>query len=119
MRREGICQKCGKVCIVQDHHIHGYFDKHKDEIVPYCRSCDRKAHDKARNEGKCKLSPIEVKKISTSSYYRRTPRIIFEETPGEFTKLVEQIRTYPGHDIIKIYTFFQATHRRKLIFEDI
>ena len=69
MRHKGICVKCGKETMVQDHHYKGYGT---DETAPYCQSCDRKAHNKARREGRCKLKSDESTKLSRYSYNRRS-----------------------------------------------
>ncbi|MFZ3166340.1 MAG: hypothetical protein WA130_01910 [Candidatus Methanoperedens sp.] len=69
MKRMGICSKCGEYRLVQDHHYKGY---KSDEVKPYCLSCDWKAHNKARKEGRCKLSGWESNRLSTLSSNRRS-----------------------------------------------
>jgi hypothetical protein len=69
MKRKGICSKCGKEILVRDHHYKGY---KTDEVKPYCISCDNKAHNNARKEGRCKLTSKESRKASTQSAQRRS-----------------------------------------------
>lgn len=72
MRKMGICTKCGKYKIVQEHHSKGYLPPYEDFTEPYCLSCDHKAHNKAKREGKCNLEPWRISKLSKSSSARRT-----------------------------------------------
>lgn len=74
--KQGICTKCGKEGFVQKHHIHGYSEEHKDDVVDYCKSCDQKAHYKARREGRCNLSSHDSRRYSLNSYKRRNTKTI-------------------------------------------
>ena len=76
MRRQGICKKCGKEGEVQDHHKKGYLPPFEDYTEPYCRSCDMKAHYKAKREGRCKLTGKESKMNSANSCHRRSDKKI-------------------------------------------
>lgn len=71
MKRQGVCQKCGKETIVRDHHINGYLGENKDTVAPYCQSCDLKAHAKAKREGRCNLKPDVLYLLSIKSSNRR------------------------------------------------
>ena len=70
--KQGICSKCGQNRKVVMHHPHGYDDEHDQDVKPYCISCHRKAHIKARKEGRCTLSPKEIAKLSLKSSYIRS-----------------------------------------------
>jgi len=73
----GYCIKCGQFRQLQNHHYKGY---DTDETALYCMSCDQKAHNKARREGRCNLTSKEVQKLSTASGCRiRIKRIYFDE----------------------------------------
>ncbi len=72
MERLGKCLKCNQEKMVRDHHLKGYLESNKDYVVPYCGSCDRKAHNKARKNGKCNFNSSEVTKLSQSSLRRRS-----------------------------------------------
>ena len=54
------------------HHEHGYDEAHDQDVKPYCVSCHRKAHIKARKEGRCKLTPDEIETLSIKSSYFRS-----------------------------------------------
>ncbi len=69
--KTGYCTKCGKYGIVRMHHWKGYSDEHKDDVMPYCQSCDQKAHYTAKKNGLCTLSSYESHKKSRNSYNRR------------------------------------------------
>ncbi len=60
----GQCFKCGCIREVRHHHYKGYGT---DETLPYCRSCDAMAHNKARKTGKCQLTYNETQKLSHAS----------------------------------------------------
>jgi len=76
----GICSKCGKEGVVRQHHYKGYTT---DETTPYCLSCDFKAHNKARRDGRCILSGKESKLLSDKSSGKRNKKIkmLFSYTP--------------------------------------
>lgn len=67
----GICHKCGKETVVRNHHWKGYSEEHRDDVVTYCHSCDRIAHNKARREGRCALSSETINRLSILSNARR------------------------------------------------
>lgn len=122
MRRIGICQKCGKETIVQDHHIYGYGDK-SDVVAPYCRSCDRKAHNKARIEGRCVLKSKDSIRLSTNSCHRRERKngIILMHTEDLITQtLLPNIALYVGFVYnykskhMSFYSQFRGYHGYKI-----
>ena len=69
MKRQGICKKCGKETIVQDHHMKGY---NTDDVVPYCQSCDLIAHAQAKREGSYTLPSEETARSLMNIYSRRS-----------------------------------------------
>jgi len=121
MRRQGICQKCGEEKTVGDHHIKGYGIENKDEVVPYCYSCDRKAHNKARREGKCKLPGEETTRLSTNSCMRRSRKIkmISYETMMPNVRLFEQVHVNLNTGHISVVSYFAASNRKKIKYIDI
>ena len=56
----GTCTKCGKSGKIVMHHEHGYDEEHDQDVKPYCVSCHRKVHIKARKEGRCTFTPKEI-----------------------------------------------------------
>lgn len=68
----GICKKCGQKRKVVMHHEHGYDEEHFQDVTPYCVSCHRKAHIRARREGKCSKTPAEIERLSIKSSYARS-----------------------------------------------
>jgi len=65
--KQGTCTKCGKVSKVVMHHAHGYEGENKDNVQPYCCSCHRKIHNKARMSGRCNIDPRKLNTISQNS----------------------------------------------------
>ena len=116
MKRLGICKKCGKETTVQDHHINGYLGENKDKVVPYCQSCDQKAHYKAIRENKCKLNIEERKKLTVGSCNRRSKKhlmlsnITLETNIGVYDYLQFNINT--KHIII--WSYFSGRRGKKL-----
>lgn len=101
--------------MVRDHHIKGYSQAHKDEIVPYCRSCDRKAHDNARREGKCKLTHTESHRLSLRSCLRRSIKEKpFWTTIAPNIRLYEQIRINLNTGHIYIRSGFLGDHNQHI-----
>ena len=76
MERMGICYKCREYKMVRDHHYKGYNEEYLDETAPYCYSCDRKAHIRARKEGRCLLSSNETHRLSNKAHTRKYERRI-------------------------------------------
>jgi hypothetical protein len=119
-KRLGICAKCKQYKIVQSHHIHGYSEEHKDDVVDYCQSCDQKAHRKAKKEGKCNLSIDAIKRLTSNSSHRRTRKqLIINETMMKYVSLVEcySYITTTGNVIVNGY--FGTYSGRKLFYIDI
>lgn len=116
MKRLDICKRCGKLKIVQDHHLYGYNEEHKDDVAPYCQSCDMNAHFKAKKEGRCILKHDEVNIKSKNSYNRRSyKRIkITNETMMSNIQLLEFIQINLNTNHINISSFFHAQHGKKL-----
>ena len=116
MKRMGICQKCGKEKIVRDHHLNGYGKGYEDEVAPYCQSCDMKAHNKAKREGGCKLTHVEVKRIGHNSYGRRCskkmmlPSAVLEPNIQLFEQIIVNINT----EHINICSYFSGRNGKKL-----
>ena len=112
----GICQKCGNEKMVRDHHVNGYGEKNKDFVIPYCRSCDIKAHNKARKEGRCELIPEEVNRLSTKSHARRSVKRIMlsRNTLGPCVQIIDDLRININTGNINIYSCFIGTHYKKL-----
>lgn len=116
MKRKGICQKCGKETIIRDHHIHGYDGEHKDEVVPYCYSCDYRAHNKARREGKCQLNSEEAQRLSRNSSHRRTRKYfnLSCKTVGTNIRLFEELFLDTNNGKINIWSRFSGHNGKKL-----
>jgi len=116
MKRQGTCQKCGKETIVQDHHIKGYIGEHKDEVVPYCESCDKKAHNKARRGGRCKLSSDETNRLSSNSSTRRSRKTknISCEAMMPNVQLLENVQVNLNTGHISLVSYFSAKHGKKI-----
>jgi len=116
MERMGVCTKCGKKRLVRDHHIYGYDEEHKDEVVPYCRSCDWIAHDKARKCGKCKLTIKESQHASNNSYKHRSRKSkkISDAIMMPNIRLFEIIQTNINTGSINIQSYFCAVNGKKL-----
>lgn len=114
----GICTKCGKEGMVQNHHWHGYGEEHKDDVALYCQSCDQKAHNKAKKEGKCTLSSDESHKKSRSSYNRRNyiKYTLSEQTLSTNIALRERIRYNKNIDSIAYECEFTGYHGNKLYY---
>jgi len=70
--KKGTCSKCNETGFVVMHHAHGYEGEHFQDVKPYCVSCHRKVHIKARKEGKCTLSPEQIETLSIKSSYARS-----------------------------------------------
>lgn len=120
MSNIGICFKCGKEKIVRNHHIKGYLGENKDYVVPYCYSCDSKAHHKARREGKWK-TPSESTRLSENSCNRRTIKVIditmlgnAEKTPDKNVCLYEHVKYNLNTGNICIVTGYRGNHMSKL-----
>jgi len=121
VKRQGICSKCGKETTVRDHHIKGYGEENKDEVVPYCYSCDQKAHDKARREGRCTLPSKETNRLSANSCNRRSKKnkTISYETLMPNVRLFEQVRVNLNTGHINVVSYFTAHNGKKLKYIDI
>ena len=121
MKRQGICSKCGEEKIVRDHHIHGYGEENKDVTVPYCYSCDRKAHAKAKKEGRCILTSEETKRLSVNSCNRRSRKTknISCETLIPNVCLLENVQVNLNTGHINILSNFTASNGKKLKYIDI
>jgi len=117
MKRMGICMCCNEYKLVQDHHWHGYTDKHKDDVIPYCQSCDLLAHNKAKKNGKCNLNHNEVKKKTHASCQRRNGRTkTFSETIIKNIQIFILIRVYKSTENININSCFVGNHGKKLYY---
>ena len=116
MKRLGICQKCGEEIIVRDHHVKGYLGDNKDYVVPYCRSCDTKAHNKAREEGRCLLTGEESNRLSIRSSQKRSikNKNLFSKTVGTNIRLLEQLQININTKTITVNSYFQGNHGKKL-----
>ncbi len=116
MGKMGICSKCSEYKLVQDHHIKGYGEEHKDEVVPYCKSCDMKAHAKARREGRCNLTSEESNQLSKNSYNRRSRKTmdLSYETIGTNVRLRETLIINLNTKDIYIETHFIGSNKEKL-----
>ncbi|MFZ3166392.1 MAG: hypothetical protein WA130_02170 [Candidatus Methanoperedens sp.] len=122
MKRIGICQKCGKETIVRDHHIIGYLGENKDIIAPYCFSCDRKAHNKAKKSGKCNLTEKETYRLSSNSSQRRYRKTfsLSHKTLEPNVLLRERLSININTNTININSCFEGTAGKKLkIIEEI
>lgn len=118
MKRIGICQKCGLEKEVRDHHLHGYGGEHRDEVAPYCYSCDKKAHYKARREGRCTLSSDETKQLSKNSCKRRTiqSKKLSSTTLIPHVQLFEQLDFNSNTYRIGITSCFFAGHGKRILY---
>ncbi len=121
----GICTKCGEYKLVQDHHINGYEEDHINEVVPYCISCDKLAHLKARKDGRCTMDSKEIHKISTKSSKRRYNKEINKkillswETLEPFICIREILNININSENIVICSYFSAMHGKKIKYIDI
>jgi hypothetical protein len=95
--------------MLRDHHIDGY-GKSEDKVVPYCYSCDEKAHIKARNSGQCTLSTKESYKKSRKSYARRTYRYKYINLCPNVYILIK-INLNTNH--IEYYSYFNHIWNKK------
>lgn len=113
MERMGICYKCGEWKEVRNHHRWGY---ETDRVVPYCRSCDRKAHNKARKEGRCNLTNIESRQKSDNSYNRRSTKHkkLLSETVAPNIQLFEKLAINLNTGMISISSCFIGHNGHKL-----
>ncbi len=118
MKRMGICSKCKQYKMVQDHHYKGYGT---DEVAPYCQSCDQKAHNKAKREGKCKLQGKESRKLTRKSYNKRVRKLIIlsSETLEPYVQLYETLTLNLNTKSIYFSSYFNGHHGKKLMFVDI
>lgn len=118
MNKIGVCEKCGETKNVRNHHIKGYGEENKDYVVKYCNICDQKAHQKAREEGRCNLSHEEVCKLSQNSYARRTHQTINIscDTLMPYVYLRELIVYNINTGKPTCETIFQANGGRKLLY---
>jgi len=116
MKRMDICQKCGQERIVRDHHIHGYGEEYKDEVAPYCLSCDLKAHNKARKEGRCILTSKESARATKNSYRRRSRKIITLscETLLPNIQLYERLEIWTNTSEVSFNTCFRGNNGKHL-----
>jgi len=119
MKRIGICYKCKQEKLVRDHHYKGY---DIEETKPYCYSCDQKAHQKAREEGRCILSTNETKRLSNNSSHKRSRKIIClsNESILPYIRLEEiiTINTQTNNIFINSYFHDRPNHRLKIIDEE-
>ncbi len=113
MERLGFCYKCGEYKEVRDHHAYGY---ETDETLPYCQSCDRKAHNKARREGRCNLSGEESHKKTSNSYQRRSTKHmkLSSETVSPNIQLFQKLRINLNTGTITISSCFSGNNGNKL-----
>lgn len=107
--------------MVQDHHSKGYLPPFQDFVEPYCKSCDWKAHDKARKDGKCNLTHTEAQKfsIASSDKRNRVKKSLFSKTVTRNIRLKINLEYRKGTDDIKIYSGFVCTVGLKLKYIDI
>jgi hypothetical protein len=87
MRKIGTCAKCGETKEVGQHHLKGYLGENINVTAPYCQSCDKKAHWKARKDGRCVLTGKETSRLSKLSYVHRNikQRVIYKEVIDIFS----------------------------------
>ena len=113
MRRLGFCYKCGEYKIVRDHHAFGY---ETDETVPYCVDCDRKAHNKARKEGRCNLSSEETSRKSKNSYDRRSRKwkLLSSKSLASNVQLFEELAINLNTGTVSIHSRFVGINHHKL-----
>lgn len=113
MKRLGMCWKCLEHTIVRDHHVYGY---DTDETLPYCESCDRKAHNKARREGRCHLSSEDTNRKSISSYCRRSVKYkaLSFETLSPNVVLFEELAMNLNTGTITVSSIFRGNNGHKL-----
>jgi len=114
----GICTKCGQTRKVVMHHAHGYEDEHKDDVLPYCPSCHRNIHIKARISGKCQISPDELNRLSIKSSKRRNNHTIRvgDDTIIPNVCLREIVQYNISTHNLRCNTHFIASNGKKLYF---
>ncbi len=121
MKRMGMCWKCLEWKEVRDHHAYGY---ETDETKPYCRSCDRKAHNKDRREGRCSLTGIESHRKSIRSRIRRLricgikQMISFRETVLPNIQLYEHLEVNLNTRTVTIISGFLGNHKKLYVIEE-
>lgn len=76
------------------HHEHGYDDLHIQDVKPYCISCHRKAHIKARKEGRCNLTPKEIENLSIKSSYKRSCNCGVDISVDELRSELEKVKLW-------------------------
>jgi len=113
----GICTKCKEEKPVIQHHTKGYEGNNKDYTLPYCLSCHRKIHIKARKLGMCNIPVKVLKRLSMRSGHRRYQKekcrgIHFTETMMPNIQLFETILVYQNS--IYISSYFQAQHGKNI-----
>jgi hypothetical protein len=117
----GKCSKCGEIRPIGAHHIKGYLGENLNITLPYCYSCDRLAHIKARKEGKCLLSFKQINVLSNKSSNKRQHqnksrlKIISRETVDTNIFLNQFINHYSSTGNITIGSCFAGNHKKKLL----
>lgn len=99
------------------HHAHGYYNEHKDNVLPYCPSCHKKIHIEARKSGRCNVSVSKLNMLSINSVHRRQQRefckqINFIENMMPYVELREKI--FVWKNTIQCSTRFEASHGKKI-----
>ena len=125
MNKLQICQKCGKKAVLIRHHVK-YVEIHGCEIIiMICRSCHTKLHNKLRNEGLCKISPIELAKYSKKStdkeYHKKNYYLkrLTCKTIDKNIQLFETLQYNKKTDTITITSCFQGNNGKKILYVDI
>ncbi len=113
MIRMGICHKCGEWKMVRDHHAFGY---DTDKVLPYCLSCDKKAHYKARKEGTCNLSSEQSHRKSNCSSMSRSTKIklLSWKTVSPNVRLFERLQININTGTITVWSYFGSDNGHKL-----
>jgi len=105
----GKCSKCGQIKKVRQHHYKGY---DVDETLPYCYSCDKKAHINAVKNGRCNLDIIERTRLSANSSNRRNLRTLTVSSERMMQNVyLQEIVTYRvTTGIVSCNTSFRANN---------
>jgi hypothetical protein len=121
----GKCSKCGEIRPIGAHHIKGYLGENLNITLPYCYSCDRLAHIKARKEGGCKLNPIIIKDLSNKSSRKRYKEInrkvksLSSYSVDKNIRILTRVEILLTSGTISINALFTSSHGRKLIFIEV
>jgi hypothetical protein len=117
----GTRNKCKQIKEVREHHIKGYLGENVNITLPYCRSCDRLAHEQAKKQGNCFLTSKEVSRLSKKSTHNRntTRKSILRERVDKNVTLNIEIYHWKNTQHLTIQSWFTANGGKKLIYVEV